>query len=312
MSSSSPAYNPTATDANLVCVACGTQFPTTDRAALPTCFICDDPRQYTPRTGQAFTTMGDVRAAHKNEFTRMPISDNDDGHFTEITTHPKLAIGQRAILISTPAGNVLWDCLTLLDGATAAAINARGGLAAVVISHPHYYSSHAEWGEAFDCPVYLASEDRAWIAARPSPRHRFIEDTEAEVVPGVRAIKLGGHFPGSLVLLYEGRLLIADTLLTTPAGMGSWKTDALGNPRQRPEGMNTFAFMWSIPNSIPLSGEEVFRMWSILKKYDFRSTHGAFATQDIEDENIKQRVLDSMKIQTKYAGWANQHAWNDV
>jgi hypothetical protein len=58
----------------------------------------------------------------------------------------------------------------------------------------------------------------------------------------VKAIKLGGHFPGSLVLLSEGRLLIADTLMTTPAGIGKWE------PRERPEGANTFCFMWSIPN----------------------------------------------------------------
>lgn len=30
----------------------------------------------------------------------------------------KFAIGQRAILIQTPSGNVLWDCITLLDQET--------------------------------------------------------------------------------------------------------------------------------------------------------------------------------------------------
>lgn len=32
--------------------------------------------------------------------------------------HHKLAIGQRAILIETPEGNVLWDLITYLDDKT--------------------------------------------------------------------------------------------------------------------------------------------------------------------------------------------------
>lgn len=32
----------------------------------------------------------------------------------------------------------------------------------------------------------------------------------------VKAIKVGGHFPGSLVLLWEKKLFVADSLVTTP------------------------------------------------------------------------------------------------
>jgi hypothetical protein len=109
--------------------------------------------------------------------------------------------------------------------------------------------------------------------------------------------------PTAVVLLFEGHLLIADTLLTTPSGMANWKFNALGEPRERPKGANTFAFMWSIPNMIPLNAEEVVRMWDILKNYDFTSTHGAFVGQDIEDEQIKARVLQSMQIQAKAMGY---------
>ena len=48
---------------------------------------------------------------------------------------------------------------------------------------------------------------------------RFIEGpvgTSQEIVEGVRAVKLGGHFPGSLVLHWERMLFIADTILTVP------------------------------------------------------------------------------------------------
>ena len=306
------AYNPHATDDYLVCTACGTQFPITDRQALPTCRICDDPRQFTPPAGQSFTTMAEVRRKHRNVFHA---ATGGDERLTSIASEPKLAIGQRAILVRTPAGNILWDCLTLIDEETVARIRALGGLKAIVISHPHYYSSHVEWAAAFDCPVYLRAEDRAWTVQQ-SPRQVFWDADDVQPVAGTAstalAIRLGGHFPGSQVLLFDGHLLIADTLVTTPAGLGSWATDALGTPRQRPAGMNSFAFMWSIPNMIPLSGEEVFAMWAILKHHDFTSTHGAFVGVDIADANIKQRVLDSMRIQTKFAGWERQEAWDGV
>lgn len=316
------AYDPHATDDLLVCTACGTQFPVTDRAALPACRICDDPRQFTPPGGQSFTTMGALRRGHRNVFHAATAGDD---RLTSITSEPKLAIGQRAVLVRTPAGNLLWDCLTLLDEETVARIRALGGLRAIVISHPHYYSSHTEWAAAFGCPVYLRAEDRQWTVQQ-SPRQVFW--TGADVQPVVLggdagsdaaggsaaaaavAIRLGGHFPGSQVLLFDGRLFIADTLVTTPAGLGSWATDALGAPRARPPGMNSFAFMWSIPNMIPLAGEEVFAMWSILKHHDFASTHGAFVGTDIVDPAVKQRVLDSMKIQTRFAGWPQQAAWD--
>lgn len=108
-----------------------------------------------------------------------------------------------------------------------------------------------------------------------------------------------------MVLLFEGRLLIADTLMTTPAGMANWKVNALGEPRERPRGANSFAFMWSIPNLIPLSADEIIRMWNILKAYHFTATHGAFVSQDIEDEDVKSRVLQSMQIQIRYMGYGD-------
>ena len=42
--------------------------------------------------------------------------------------------------------------------------------------------------------------------------------TWEEVLPGVTAIKTGGHFPGSLVLHWQRKLFIADTIVTVPVG----------------------------------------------------------------------------------------------
>ncbi|KAK3393649.1 hypothetical protein B0H63DRAFT_531507 [Podospora didyma] len=198
---------------------------------------------------------------------------------------------------------------TACDEATISTIeNKYGGIHCIVISHPHYYSTHVEWAEAFGCPVYLAAEDKQWLA-RKSERQGFLTETETSIeVEGVdtevKAIKLGGHFPGSLVLLFDNHLLIADTLMTTLAGLGNWRANALGEPRDRPADMNSFSFMWSIPNMIPLSADEIASMWAILKHYDFSSTHGAFLGQDVEDANIKARVLRSMQIHIKHMGYA--------
>lgn len=305
-------------DSLLICTACGTQFDTDNRSILMRCRICDDPRQFVPRTGQAFTSLFELKAqGHKN--VRVPFEDDD--RFWGITTEPKVAIGQRAILIKTPQGNILWDCITFLDDDTISWINSLGGLAAIVISHPHYYSTHLLWAEVFDCPVYLAWEDKGWLNRldRLGKARTFIEGTEEEIEvhgekTGVLAIKLGGHFPGSLVVLAHGRLLIADTLVTTPAGLGDWSKGPDGRKDGRPEGMNSYVFMWSIPNMIPLSPDVIENMWKILKKYEFHSTHGAFTGTDVWDGRLgsessaKQRVLESMKIQVRNMGWA-KHAF---
>lgn len=318
-------YDPERTRSWLVCTACGTQFPTADAKALTTCRICDDPRQFTPSTGQDFTTLDALRAAkHKNVFA--PFANAAGKQFISISSEPKIAIGQRAVLIRTPRGNVLWDCITLLDDETITHVNKLGGLKAIVISHPHYYSTHVEWARAFQCPVYLAAEDKEWMV-QSSPWQRFVTETEFVVPLGsdaveddpageVKVLKLGGHFPGSFVALYDKRLLIADTLVTTPAGRGNWDTDAAGQPRalsdsavrdpptRRPLGMNSFSFMWSIPNMIPLSADEIAGMWAVLKGHAFSSTHGAFVGLDVEssEEDLRKRVLESMQIQIRHMG----------
>ena len=62
--------------------------------------------------------------------------------------------------------------------------------------------------------------------------------------------------------------------------------------------------MWSIPNFIPLPPSKIYKMWQVLKKLDFESTHAAFVGTDIRDKNVKGRVLESMKIQARNEGYA--------
>jgi hypothetical protein len=64
---------------------------------------------------------------------------------TGIGTEPTFAIGQRALLLQTDQGNILWDCITYLDNDTIAIIQQRGGLKAITISHSHFYTTLVEW-----------------------------------------------------------------------------------------------------------------------------------------------------------------------
>ncbi|KAH7003048.1 beta-lactamase-like protein [Fusarium venenatum] len=289
-------YDPVKADSWLVCDTCGTQFPTADRSTLKTCHICDDPRQFVPPSGQSFSTLGELKKHFKNEWIGCP----SDPNITFIHSIPKLAIGQRAILIQTPKGNILWDCITLLDDETILKIKEKGGLRAIVISHPHFYSTHVQWARAFACPVYIAAEDKSWTTFESEHQVALTESSTPILDTGATAIKLGGHFPGSLVLHYKSRLFIADTLMTTASGVGNWDVDATGAKRAaRPPGLNSFSFLWSIPNFIPLGVDEMVRMWRALKGVEFTATHGGFTEMDIEHQDVKERVLESMKIQAK-------------
>ena len=152
---------------NYICQTCGTQFAGTD---LPPehCPICEDERQYIGWGGQQWTALHDLRAGHHNVVKEL------EPRLTGIGTDPSFAIGQRALLVQTPQGNLLWDCISLIDASTVAAVQALGGIAAIAISHPHFYSSMVEWSRAFDAPIYLHAADRQWVM-RPDPNINFWE-----------------------------------------------------------------------------------------------------------------------------------------
>ena len=58
---------------------------------------------------------------------------------------------------------------------------------------------------------------------------------------------------------------------------------------------------------IPLPPDTIHDMWKVVKPYDFTVTHGLFPSWDISDDNVKQSVLESMKIQVRNQGYA-EHA----
>jgi glyoxylase-like metal-dependent hydrolase (beta-lactamase superfamily II) len=160
-----------------------------------------------------------------------------------IWTQPQIAIGQRAILCCTERGNVLWDCITYIDSDTIQKVNDLGGISAIIISHPHYFATALHWAEAFNCKVYLSYEDSEWIQ-RKGDAHVLWKEKEMELLNGeFTVVKVGGHFPGSSVMLWksEKKLFVADSITVIPSGV--YHVD-------RPANTASFTFMWSYPNMV--------------------------------------------------------------
>lgn len=57
----------------------------------------------------------------------------------------------------------MWDCITYLDENTIQEIHKLGGIQAIVLSHPHYYSTQVEWAETFNVPIYIHEDDKEWV-----------------------------------------------------------------------------------------------------------------------------------------------------
>ena len=175
-----------------LCKTCGTAYDATPE----TCPICEDERQYVPHSGQAWIDFATVTSTHSNKWQQL------EPQLFSIKTVPAFAINQRALLLRTPHGNILWDCIANLDPATKTLITALGGISAIAISHPHYYTTMQTWAAAFNAPVYLNASDREWVM-RGSPAIQFWEGDALELFPSVTLLRLGGHFAGGTVLHWQ-------------------------------------------------------------------------------------------------------------
>lgn len=244
-----------------ICVTCGTQFP--DAPAPPEhCLICSEERQYIGWQGQRWTTLEQLRSGHRNR-----IAPEGPG-LVGIGTEPRFAIGQRALHFRTAAGGILWDCITLVDDAGVTAIESRGGVTAMAISHPHYYSGMVDWSRALGgVPIYLHAEDSRWVVRHDRAVVFWDGDTRA-IAPGTTLIRCGGHFDGGTVLHWAdgadgaGAVLSGDILM-------------VGQDRR------TVGFMYSYPNYIPLDAHAVRRIAAMLEPFEFDQVYGAWFGQNI-------------------------------
>jgi Metallo-beta-lactamase superfamily len=222
-----------------ICATCAVEQPDTEQAPEQ-CRICADERQYVPPAGQRWTTLADLRGAgHRGRVSLV------EPGLHGITIEPVVGIGQRAFLVSTAEGNLLWDPTGYVDDDLAHAVEAVGGVAAVAASHPHMFGVQTEWSRRFgSVPVYVAAADQGWVQ-RKDPAIRLWQHS-LDVLPGVTLHQLGGHFPGSSVARFTGAdgrgvLLSGDTAAASPDE--HWTS-----------------FLRSYPNNIPLSAAVVARL----------------------------------------------------
>jgi hypothetical protein len=240
---------------NFICVQCGTQFDETAEQP-PSCPICEDERQFVRHAGQEWTTLERLQADHQNR------AEEEAPQLLGIGTEPGFAIGQRALLLQTSGGNLLWDCITLLDDQTAAEIDARGGIRAIAISHPHFYSAVVEWAVRFDAQIFLHAADRECVM-RKSARIDFWEGTALSLWNGLTLINCGGHFEGGTVLHWPGGANGKSALLTS---------DIIQVVQDR----RHVSFMRSYPNLIPLGSAAIQRILERIEPFQFEQIYGAW------------------------------------
>ena len=211
-------------------------------------------------------------------------------HLIGIGTVPTFAIGERALLLQTQQGNVLWDCMSLIDDETVREIERLGGLTAIAISHPHYYSTMVEWAERFQVPIYLHAADREWVM-RPGECIRFWSEDSYELLENVTLIRLGGHFSGGTVLHWKDGADGRGVLLS-------------GDIIQVVADRRWVSFMYSYPNLIPLSAAEVQRIKESITPYSFERLYGAWfervVTQQAHDVVLRSaeryiRALETVR-----------------
>ena len=238
-----------------ICRTCGVQQP--DTTAPPdSCPVCKDERQYVGWGGQAWTTQELLAAEHHNELRE------EEPHLVGIGTEPSFAIGQRALLVRTLHGNVLWDCLSLLDDTTVHAVAELGGIDVICASHPHFYGSCVDWANAFDARILLPAADREWVQ-RPSERIELWSEDRIEPLPGLTLARIGGHFDGAAVLHWpagahgRGALLTGDTITVV-------------------QDRRWVSFMWSYPNLIPLDARTVASIAAGVAPFRFDRVYGGW------------------------------------
>lgn len=261
---------------NWVCIACGTQFPS--GSPVPAlCPVCADDRQFIPSEGQQWTDMQTLAETHDLEIKPLAFPDEaaattstaagapkDKSSLISLKLRPAFGIGNRALLVLSPSGNILWDCLPLLNEKTIRFIHALGGLQAIAISHPHYYGNMNDWAAAFQCPIYIHHLDRSWVMQK-GPGIRYWEGDDFALPGDLRIVHTGGHFDGSSVLEIPwlsrgGTVLCGDTLYVARSKKHT-------------------AVMYSYPNQILLEREAFAAFEKKMSAIRFDSLIGAFEHQ---------------------------------
>jgi len=247
-------------DQSTICTTCGIQYPP-DKSVPQLCHICNDDRQYVNENGQSWTNLDVLRIGYHTETHKIT-----DGLYS-IKTTPDFALANRAFIVQSVSGNILWDCVPYIDSATIDFIKSIGGLQAIAFSHPHYYSTMNEWVGLFDCPIYIHQNDSEWIRY-PNEKIKLWTGDNLPLWDGISIKHTGGHFAGSCVLHLSalspnGVILSGDSLYISHS-------------------KRHVAVMYSYPNQILLSRNEFEAFDLKTKDLVFNTMYGAFDNQNLE------------------------------
>jgi len=236
-----------------ICAACGTQHAESE-VPPAMCPICSDDRQYVAWSGQAWTTHEDLAGDHR---CRLEL----DHELLGLGITPSFGIPQRALFVETDAGNLLWECISLVTPEAVDAVAARGGVDRIVISHPHFYSSMVEWSDALGgVPILLHANDRQWVA-RSSPAVTWWEGDQLRLSPTVTLYRCPGHFPGSVVLHWTD-------------GPGGKSVLLSGDALHVAQDRRHVSFPYSVPNHMPARPVDVAETRGRLEEVDFEDVYG--------------------------------------
>jgi glyoxylase-like metal-dependent hydrolase (beta-lactamase superfamily II) len=240
-----------------ICRRCGVQYAPTE-GPPDSCPICEDERETVAWDGQQWTTIGELIA----EGRRNHIEEEEPGLWA-VDTRPAVAIGQRALLVQTPHGNVMWDCVSLVDEASVERVRALGGISAIAISHPHFYASNEAWSRAFgDCPVYIHAADAEHVQYL-HPAVELWTGATLEILPDITLIQTGGHFAGSTVLHW-------------PAGCDGKGVMLTGDTVMVVMDRRYVSFMYSYPNLIPLGERSIRQILDRVRPFPFERIYGGW------------------------------------
>ncbi|MDN7245650.1 hypothetical protein [Planococcus shenhongbingii] len=257
---------------NFICTTCGVQVESA-MAAPEKCLICSEERQYVSSTGQTWTTLEEMIQSGNFKNT---ISPEEQGLYS-VSTSPSFGIGQTAYLVQGKTFNLLWDCITYINSETINEIKELGGIDAIALSHPHYYSTQVEWAEAFDAPLYIHEDDQEWVT-RASNKIVFWSGESLEVAEEMVLHRIGGHFKGATVLEWKEGNAQQGVLLT-------------GDIVRVVADRQWVSFMYSYANFIPLPASTVQGIASRLGTVNFTRLYDAF--HRIIKNDAKERVQKS-------------------
>lgn len=174
-------------------------------APPPSCPVCVDVRNDLPEDGFTFLSPDDVARRVTCSWSEVVPGVWGFG------TAPRYGLDSKGWLCLRPEGNVAVEAAAWYAPDALDAIEALGGIAVLVASHPHAYGALWQLQDRFEPEVVVGAGDLEWTKAF---RVTWPADENLELRPGLTLHHSGGHFAGHSLVHHEpaGALFSGDTL----------------------------------------------------------------------------------------------------